>query len=130
MWKQQRLRRKTAKSIERFVIIVFQVHKARHKETGRLAAAKICQLESDEVRFLIFLQQKLLFAFGWRMSFMPCLQELSDFAVEIDILHEFSHKNIIKLYDAFFHDTKLWVSHVVLYAFHHCHIRNITGGVQ
>ena len=38
------------------------------------------------------------------------LQELSDFAVEIDILHEFSHKNIIKLYDAFFHDTKLWVS--------------------
>ena len=39
------------------------------------------------------------------------LQELSDFAVEIDILHEFSHKNIIKLYDAFFHDNKLWVSH-------------------
>jgi STE20-like kinase len=60
-----------------------KVHKARHKETGRLAAAKICQLESDE--------------------------ELSDFAVEIDILHEFSHKNIIKLYDAFFHDTKLWM---------------------
>jgi len=60
-----------------------KVHKARHKETGRLAAAKICQLESDE--------------------------ELSDFAVEIDILHEFSHKNIIKLYDAFFHDSKLWV---------------------
>ena len=41
------------------------------------------------------------------------LQELSDFAVEIDILHEFSHKNIIKLYDAFFHDTKLWVSAIV-----------------
>ena len=40
-------------SFGRFVSIVFQVHKARHKETGRLAAAKICQLESDEVRFLI-----------------------------------------------------------------------------
>ena len=90
-------------SFGRFVSIVFQVHKARHKETGRLAAAKICQLESDEVRFLIC----------WSIVLMPCLQELSDFAVEIDILHEFSHKNIIKLYDAFFHDTKLWVSYVV-----------------
>ena len=100
-------------SFGRYVNIVFQVHKARHKETGRLAAAKICQLESDEVRFLIFLQQKLLFAFCWSFVLMPCLQELSDFAVEIDILHEFSHKNIIKLYDAFFHDTKLWVSYVV-----------------
>ena len=30
--------------------------------------------------------------------------------MEIDILHEFSHKNIIQLYDAFFFDSKLWVS--------------------
>merc|ERR1719431_2435514 len=60
-----------------------KVHKARHRESGRLAAAKICQLESDE--------------------------ELSDFAVEIDILHEIQHKNVIKLYDAFFHENKLWM---------------------
>jgi len=60
-----------------------KVHKARHRETGRLAAAKICQLESDE--------------------------ELSDFAVEIDILHEIEHKNVIQLYDAFFHENKLWM---------------------
>ena len=46
--------KETKKSVVgRFVNMVFQVHKARHKETGRLAAAKICQLESDEVRFLI-----------------------------------------------------------------------------
>ena len=38
------------------------------------------------------------------------LQELSDFAVEIDILHDVSHKNVIKLYDAYHHDSKLWVS--------------------
>jgi hypothetical protein len=38
------------------------------------------------------------------------LQELSDFAVEIDILHELSHKNVVQLYDAYFHNNKLWVS--------------------
>ena len=38
---------------EKICKLSFQVHKARHKETGRLAAAKICQLESDEVRFFI-----------------------------------------------------------------------------
>ena len=66
-----------------------------------------------------------MFAIDWLMVMSVLnavyLQELSDFAVEIDILHEFSHKNIIKLYDAFFHDTKLWVSYGVLLAFQHCH---------
>ena len=61
-----------------------KVHKARHKDDGRYAAAKICTIESDE--------------------------ELTDFTVEIDILHELSHANIIKLYDAYYHEDKLWVS--------------------
>merc|ERR1719431_7810 len=60
-----------------------KVHKARHRESGRLAAAKVCALESED--------------------------ELSDFSVEIDILHEIQHKNVIKLYDAFFHENKLWM---------------------
>ena len=61
-----------------------KVHKARHKDDGRYAAAKICTIESDE--------------------------ELTDFTVEIDILHELSHANIIRLYDAYYHEDKLWVS--------------------
>jgi len=60
-----------------------KVHKARHKETGRLAAAKICALETED--------------------------ELSDFTVEIDILHDLSHDNIITLYDAYHWDSKLWM---------------------
>jgi len=60
-----------------------KVHKARHKEHGRLAAAKICALETED--------------------------ELSDFTVEIDILHDLSHDNIIQLYDAYYYDSKLWM---------------------
>jgi len=60
-----------------------KVHKARHKENGKLAAAKICALETED--------------------------ELSDFTVEIDILHDLSHDNIIKLYDAYHYDSKLWM---------------------
>jgi len=60
-----------------------KVHKARHRENGRLAAAKICALETED--------------------------ELSDFTVEIDILHDLSHDNIIQLYDAYHYDSKLWM---------------------
>jgi len=60
-----------------------KVHKARHKESGLLAAAKICVLETDE--------------------------ELGDFTVEIDILQELEHQNIIKLYDAYHFQSKLWM---------------------
>ena len=65
-----------------------KVHKARHKEHGRLAAAKICALETED--------------------------ELSDFTVEIDILHDLSHDNIIQLYDAYYFDSKLWVSCIII----------------
>ena len=61
-----------------------KVHKARKKDDGRLAAAKICKIESDE--------------------------ELTDFTVEIDILNELSHSNIIRLYDAYYYQDQLWVS--------------------
>ncbi len=61
------------------------MHKVRHRERpdALLAAAKICVLENDE--------------------------ELDDFVVEIDILAEVSHNNVIKLYEAFFYQNKLWV---------------------
>ena len=36
--------------------------------------------------------------------------ELEDFMVEIDLLTECKHKNIVELYEAFFYDQALWVS--------------------
>ncbi|OQR70288.1 hypothetical protein BIW11_11725, partial [Tropilaelaps mercedesae] len=64
-----------------------KVHKARHKETGVLAAAKVCKLDSDE--------------------------DLEDFTVEVDILSECRHPNIVELKEAFLHDQELWVSRVL-----------------
>lgn len=60
-----------------------KVHKAQHKQTGRFAAAKICELKGED--------------------------ELEDFTVEIDILSECCHENIVQLYEAFFFDDKLWI---------------------
>ena len=53
------------------------------------AAAKICVLESEE--------------------------ELEDFTVEIDILSEVRHENIIELFEAYYHQDKLWVSQGLLH---------------
>ena len=63
-----------------------KVHKVRHRQRpdGLLAAGKICVLETED--------------------------ELSDFMVEIDILAEVAHDNVIKLYEAYFYQNKLWVS--------------------
>jgi STE20-like kinase len=61
-----------------------KVYKAQNKETNRLAAAKMCTLEDEE--------------------------NLSDHMVEIDILSEIRHHNIVELYEAFSIDDKLWVS--------------------
>ena len=58
---------------------------------NRLAAAKICELENED--------------------------ELDDFMVEIDILSELNHENIITLYDAYYYQTKLWVSLFLLSLF-------------
>ncbi|QQP40818.1 STE20like serine/threonineprotein kinaselike [Caligus rogercresseyi] len=60
-----------------------KVHKARHRVSGRLAAAKVCKLTHEE--------------------------DLEDFSVEIDILSEMEHDNVISLYEAYFYEDQLWV---------------------
>uniref|UniRef100_A0A6G5A9V9 Putative catalytic domain of ste20-like kinase-like protein serine/threonine kinase n=2 Tax=Rhipicephalus microplus TaxID=6941 RepID=A0A6G5A9V9_RHIMP len=60
-----------------------KVYKARHRATGVLAAAKICELKGED--------------------------DLEDFTVEIDILNECKHQNIVDLKEAFFYEGKLWM---------------------
>ncbi|MCI4387023.1 hypothetical protein PGIGA_G00069470 [Pangasianodon gigas] len=60
-----------------------KVYKARNKDTGVLAAAKVIETKSEE--------------------------ELEDYIVEIDILATCDHQYIVKLLDAFFYDQKLWI---------------------
>lgn len=66
-----------------------KVYKAQNKETNRLAAAKMCTLEDEE--------------------------NLSDHMVEIDILSEIRHHNIVELYEAFSIDDKLWVRQFLIW---------------
>lgn len=61
-----------------------KVYKAQSRETREFAAAKMCTLEDEE--------------------------NLSDHMVEIDILSELKHENIVRLYEAFSIEDKLWVS--------------------
>lgn len=56
---------------------------AQNLQNGRFAAAKMCALEGED--------------------------DLSDFMIEIDILSECKHPNIVDLHEAFFNDGKLWV---------------------
>ncbi|RVE64113.1 hypothetical protein OJAV_G00143000 [Oryzias javanicus] len=58
-----------------------KVYKAKNKETGVLAAAKVIETKSEE--------------------------ELEDYMVEIDILAKCDHEYIVKLLDAFYYDNKL-----------------------
>lgn len=60
-----------------------KVYKAQHKTTKQFAAAKMCALEGED--------------------------DLSDFMIEIDILSECKHENIVQLYEAFFTNGKLWM---------------------
>ncbi|XP_067396352.1 STE20-like serine/threonine-protein kinase [Emydura macquarii macquarii] len=60
-----------------------KVFKAQHKVTGVLAAAKVIDTQSEE--------------------------ELEDYVVEIDILACCDHPNIIKLLEALYWDSKLWI---------------------
>lgn len=60
-----------------------RVYKAEHRQTGRLAAAKICELKSED--------------------------ELQDLNVEIDILSVCRHKNIVELIEAFYYESRLWM---------------------
>ncbi len=57
---------------------------AQNKQTGILAAAKVIDTKTEE--------------------------ELEDYMVEIDILASCDHENIVKLLDAFYYESKLWVS--------------------
>lgn len=68
-----------------------KVYKVRNKHSGILAAAKIVEKCTEE--------------------------ELDDYMIEIDILSECSHKNILKLYEAYFFDTKLWVGFFYTFVF-------------
>ncbi|XP_030752127.1 serine/threonine-protein kinase 10 isoform X2 [Sitophilus oryzae] len=60
-----------------------KVYKAQNKHTGQLAAAKMCRLDGED--------------------------DLSDFMVEIDILTEIKHTNIVELLEAFQKDQQLWL---------------------
>lgn len=60
-----------------------KVYKAQNRETGKLAAAKMLTLEDEE--------------------------NISDHMVEIDILSEIKHENVVELFEAFAIDDKLWM---------------------
>lgn len=60
-----------------------KVYKAEHRPSGRLAAAKICELKNEE--------------------------ELQDLNVEIDILSTCRHRNIVELIESYYYDSKLWM---------------------
>ncbi len=57
---------------------------AKNKQTGIFAAAKVIDTKTED--------------------------ELEDYMVEIDILASCDHPNIVKLLDAFYYESKLWVS--------------------
>lgn len=65
-------------------LITFLILQAQNKQTGTLAAAKVIDTKTEE--------------------------ELEDYMVEIDILASCNHHNIVKLLDAFYYESKLWVS--------------------
>jgi len=65
----------------KFTTLYFQ---AERKENPIFAALKHVEIKSEE--------------------------DIEDFSVEIDILSECKHKNVVSLHEAFFYDTKLWVS--------------------
>lgn len=60
-----------------------RVYKAEHRPSGRLAAAKICELKSED--------------------------ELQDLNVEIDILSVCRHPNIVELIESYYYDSRLWM---------------------
>ena len=63
---------------------MFSSLQTEHRQTGKLAALKTVPIIEEN--------------------------EMEDFMVEIDILAECKHPNIVGLHEAFFYDSKLWVS--------------------
>lgn len=43
--------------------------------------------------------------------------DLSDFMIEIDILSECKHPNVVELHEAYFIESKLWVCLIVQFKF-------------
>ena len=62
---------------------LFFFFKAQNKTSNLMAAAKLCALEGED--------------------------DLSDFIVEIDILSECKHSNVVGLYESYFFEGRLWV---------------------
>lgn len=65
-------------------LIHVECFQAERKTDGVLAAAKIIEVKDES--------------------------ELDDFMVEIDILSECKHKHVVGMYEAYYHENKLWVS--------------------
>ena len=68
-------------------LCVFLPVQTEHMESGKFAAMKRVPIQDDT--------------------------ELDDFMVEIDILAECKHRNIVGLHEAYFYDQALWVSDVI-----------------
>lgn len=75
-----------------FPLCVSLTSQAQNKQSGIWAAAKVIDTKTEE--------------------------ELEDYMVEIEILASCDHYHIVKLLDAFYYETKLWVS-----------MRNSTGSL-
>ena len=67
---------------------------AKHKQNGSFAALKQVDITSEE--------------------------DLEDYCVEIDILTECQHENIVGLHEAFYWDSKLWVGTLCCHFPCHC----------
>ena len=61
---------------------------AQHRVSGELAALKQVDIVDEE--------------------------ELEDYSIEIDILSDCAHHNVIEMREAFYYNSKLWVSTMVL----------------
>ena len=41
--------------------------------------------------------------------------DLDDYLIEVKILSQCDHKNIVKFYEAYFYNSELWVKYVILF---------------
>lgn len=76
-------------------------------------------LRKETIKTLIIFQPNKV---DKNIIFFQCIvveeeEEVSDFLVEIEILSECRHKNIVQLYDVYFHNQHLWVGIVRLVVF-------------
>lgn len=65
-------------------VVTLYILQAQNKQNGEFAALKKVEIKTEE--------------------------DLEDFTVEIDILYECRHENVVALHEAYFYDDFLWVS--------------------